>query len=159
MTTRYSDQQGSKSRQNIMLRPYKQWHRPMSKRFIKPPYSISRAASIDSGCCRLPTTSFLSDKADRLRSNQSDSKLLAVVCTQRLVVRISCRCSQVGVTWQGFCRHLYIPIGWSSGCHHNVTRRPSYLFVAISDSQPTTYSTGLAKNKAKNTQIQTRVSG
>ena len=28
------------------------------KRFIKPPYSISRAASIDSDCCRLPTTAF-----------------------------------------------------------------------------------------------------
>ena len=30
VTTRYSDQQGSKSRQNVM-RPYKQWHRQMSK--------------------------------------------------------------------------------------------------------------------------------
>ena len=68
-------------------------------------------------------------------------------------------CSHVGVIRQGFCRHLYIPIGWSSGCHHNVTRRPSYLFLAISDWQPTVYSTGLAKNKVKNTQIQTRVSG
>ena len=26
-----------------------------SKRFIKPPFSISRATSIDSDCCRLPT--------------------------------------------------------------------------------------------------------
>ena len=34
-----SDQQGSKSRQKVM-RLYKQWHRPISKRFIKPPYSI-----------------------------------------------------------------------------------------------------------------------
>ena len=39
VTTRYSDQQGSKSRQKVM-RLYKQWHRPISKRFIKPPYSI-----------------------------------------------------------------------------------------------------------------------
>ena len=54
VTTRYSDQQGSKSRQKVM-RLYKQWHRPISKRFIKPPYSISRATSIDSECCRLPT--------------------------------------------------------------------------------------------------------
>ena len=30
------------------MRLYKQWQRPMSKRFIKPPYSISRATSIDS---------------------------------------------------------------------------------------------------------------
>ena len=44
--------QGSKSRQNVM-RLYKQWHRPISKRFIKPPYSISRATSIDSECCRI----------------------------------------------------------------------------------------------------------
>ena len=35
VTTRYSDQQGSKSRQKVM-RLYKQWHRPMSKRFTKP---------------------------------------------------------------------------------------------------------------------------
>ena len=34
---------------------YKPWHRPMSKRFIKHPYSISRATPIDSDCCRLPT--------------------------------------------------------------------------------------------------------
>ena len=56
VTTRYSDQQGSKSPQNVM-RLSKQWHRPMSKRFIKPHYSIARAASIDSDCCRLPTDS------------------------------------------------------------------------------------------------------
>ena len=41
VTTSYSDQQGSKSRQKVM-RLYKQWHRPISKRFIKPPYSIYR---------------------------------------------------------------------------------------------------------------------
>ena len=69
VATRYSDQQEqSKSRQKV-VRLYKQWHRPISKRFIKPPYSISRAASIDSDCCRLPTTSVLSNKADKLRSN------------------------------------------------------------------------------------------
>ena len=59
VTTRYSDQQGSKSRQKVM-RLYRQWHRPISQRFIKPPYSVSRASSIDSECCRLPTTSVLS---------------------------------------------------------------------------------------------------
>ena len=36
----------------------------------KPPYSISRATSIDSDCRRLPTTSVLSDKAGKLPSNQ-----------------------------------------------------------------------------------------
>ena len=41
VTTRYSDQQGSNSRQKVM-RLYKQWHRPISKRFIKPHYSIYR---------------------------------------------------------------------------------------------------------------------
>ena len=70
VTTRYSDQQGSKSRQNVM-RLYKQWHQQISKRFIKPPYSISsRATSIDSDCCRLPTTSVLSNKLNKIRSNQ-----------------------------------------------------------------------------------------
>ena len=54
---------GSKSRQKVM-RLYKQWHRPISKRFIKPPYSISRATSIDSECCRLPTTNVLSKKPE-----------------------------------------------------------------------------------------------
>ena len=66
---RYSDQQGSKSRHKVM-RLYKQCHRPISKRIIKPSYSISRAGSIDSDCCRLPKTSVLSNKADKLRSNQ-----------------------------------------------------------------------------------------
>ena len=61
VTTRYSDQQGSKSRQKVM-RLYKQWHRPISKQFIKTPYPISRATSIDSECCHLPTTSVLSKK-------------------------------------------------------------------------------------------------
>ena len=69
VTTRYSDQQRSKSRQKVM-QLYKQWHRPISKRFIKPPYSMSRAASIDSDCCRLPTTSESNNKLDKLRSNQ-----------------------------------------------------------------------------------------
>ena len=56
-TTRYSDQQGSKSRQKVM-RLYKQWRRPMSKRLVKPPYySISRATSIDSNCCLRPAFS------------------------------------------------------------------------------------------------------
>ena len=41
VTTRYSDQQGSKSRQTV-TRLYKQWHRPISSGFIKPPYSIYR---------------------------------------------------------------------------------------------------------------------
>ena len=50
---RYLDQQGSKSRQKVM-RLYKQCHRPISKWFIKPPYSISRATSIESECCHDP---------------------------------------------------------------------------------------------------------
>ena len=44
------------------MRLYKQWHRPISKWFTKPPYSILRAASIDSDCCRLLTTSGLSQQ-------------------------------------------------------------------------------------------------
>ena len=70
VTTRYSDQQGSKSREKVM-RLYKQWHQPISKRFIKPPYSMSRATSIDSECCRLPTTSVLSKKTENLHAPTS----------------------------------------------------------------------------------------
>ena len=63
VTTRYSDQQGSKSRQKVM-RLYKQWRRPMSKkRFIKiPRYAISRATWIDSDCCRNPRPAFSATK-------------------------------------------------------------------------------------------------
>ena len=44
---KYSDQQGSKSRQNVM-RLYKRWHRPITKTVHQTSlYSISRAASID----------------------------------------------------------------------------------------------------------------
>ena len=57
------------------MRLYKQWHRLISKRFIKPPYSISRATSIDSECCRLPTTSVLSKKNGKIRSNQFDQQV------------------------------------------------------------------------------------
>ena len=49
---------------------YKQWHRSIPKRFIKPLYSISRATSIDSDCCRLPSASVLSNKEDESHSNQ-----------------------------------------------------------------------------------------
>ena len=80
VTTRYLYQQGSKSRQKVM-RLYKQWHRPISKRFIKPPSCISRATSIDSECCRLPTTSVLSKKTEKLRSSQSKF-LKATHCTK-----------------------------------------------------------------------------
>ena len=74
VTTCYSDQQGSKSRQKVM-RLYKQWHRPISKRFIKSPYSISRATSIDSECCRLPTTSVLGKKTEKLPSTSFDQQV------------------------------------------------------------------------------------
>ena len=46
VTTRYSDHQGSKPRQKVM-RLHKQWHRPISKRFIKPLSSVSRVTSIE----------------------------------------------------------------------------------------------------------------
>ena len=72
--SRYSDQQGSKSRQKVM-RLYKQWHRPISKRFTKPPYSISRATSIDSECCRLPTTSVLSKKTENYAPTSFDQQV------------------------------------------------------------------------------------
>ena len=57
------------------MRLYKQWHRPISKRFIKPPYSISRATLIDSECSCLLTTSVLGKKTEKLRSNQFDQQV------------------------------------------------------------------------------------
>ena len=75
--------------------------------------------------------------------------------------REACVCDH-GFERSDLCVEIIISIiiGRSSVCRRNVTRRPSsYHFVAISDWQSTTYSTGLAKNKVKNTQIQTRVSG
>ena len=47
-----------------------------TKRFIKLPYFISRATSIDSDCCRLPTASILSNKEDKSRSNPFYPKFL-----------------------------------------------------------------------------------
>ena len=55
-------QEAEKQAKRYGMRLCKRWRRPISKRFIKPPYSISRATSIDSDCCRLPTTSVLSKK-------------------------------------------------------------------------------------------------
>ena len=63
VATRYSDQQRSKSRQKVM-RLYKRWHR----------LSISRAALIDSECCRLPTTSVLSNKSDKYVPTSFDQR-------------------------------------------------------------------------------------
>ena len=48
---------------------YKQWHRPISKWFIRQSYSISRVSLIDSNCCRLHKASILSKKADNSRSS------------------------------------------------------------------------------------------
>ena len=48
----------------------RKWFKPISKRFIKSPYSISRATSADSDCYVIPTAIILSSKADTSRSNQ-----------------------------------------------------------------------------------------
>ena len=48
----------------------KKWFKPISKRFIKSPYSISRAASADSDCYFIPTAIVLSSKANISRSNE-----------------------------------------------------------------------------------------
>ena len=41
-----------------------------SKRFIKPPYSTSRATPIDVNCCRVPVINVLIKKLDKSRPNQ-----------------------------------------------------------------------------------------
>ena len=48
---------------------------------------ISRAASIDSDCCRLPTTSVLSNKEDKLRPNQFDNKSKFLKATHLIKLR------------------------------------------------------------------------
>ena len=48
----------------------KKWFKPISKRFIKSPYSISRATSADADCYSIPTVIVLSSKANISRSNQ-----------------------------------------------------------------------------------------
>ena len=40
----------------------KKWFKPILKRFIKSPYSISRATSADSDCCFIPTAMFSAAK-------------------------------------------------------------------------------------------------
>ena len=59
----------SKSRQELM-RYYKQWHRPKSKRFIKPPYLLHKIESSLDRPELLSTKRVLSNKADKSRSNQ-----------------------------------------------------------------------------------------
>ena len=65
VATRYSEQQGPQSRQKVMRHYNKHCHRPKKSKWflIKPPpyCMISRATSIDSNCCRLPTASVLSN--------------------------------------------------------------------------------------------------
>ena len=80
---------GSKSRQKVM-RLYKQWHRPISKRFIKPPYSISRATSIDSECCRLPTTNVLSKN----RKNYGKITLQPVLINESKILKAT-HCTEI----------------------------------------------------------------
>ena len=48
----------------------KKWFKSISERFIKSPYSTSRATLADSDCCFIPTVIALSSKAGTSRSNQ-----------------------------------------------------------------------------------------
>ena len=69
VTTRYSDQQGSKSRQKVM-RLYKRWHRPITKRLIKPPL-LHIESSLDRLRLLSPTHDQRSQQQiGQIRSNQ-----------------------------------------------------------------------------------------
>ena len=70
VTTRYSDQQGSKSRQKVM-RLYKRWHRPITKRFIKPPI-----IHIESSLDRLGLFSPTHDQRSTNRTNMFQLDLI-----------------------------------------------------------------------------------
>ena len=69
VTTCYSDQQGSKSRQKVM-RLYKRWHRPITKRYIKPPL-LHIESSLDRLGLLSPTHDQRSQQQiGQIRSNQ-----------------------------------------------------------------------------------------
>ena len=69
VTTRYSGQQGSKSRQKVM-RLYKRWHRPITKRYIKPPL-LHIESSLDRLGLLSPTHDQRSQQQiGQIRSNQ-----------------------------------------------------------------------------------------
>ena len=69
VTTRYSDQQGSKSRHKVMPL-YKRWHRPITKRFIKPPL-LHIESSLDRLGLLSPTHDQRSQQQiGQIRSNQ-----------------------------------------------------------------------------------------
>ena len=69
VTTRYSDQQGSKSRQKVM-RLYKRWHRPITKRYIEP-HLLHIKSSLDRLGLLSPTHDQRSQQQiGQIRSNQ-----------------------------------------------------------------------------------------
>ena len=74
VTTRYSDQQGSKSRQKVM-RLYKQWHRPISKRFIKPPYSIREQPRSTRNVVAYPRPAFSAKKRKNYAPTSFDQQV------------------------------------------------------------------------------------
>ena len=84
VTTRYSDQQRSKSRQNVM-RLYKRWHRPITKRFIKPPL-----LHIESSLDRLGLLSPTHDQ----RSQQQIGEMRIRACLNVLVESVHKICRQ-----------------------------------------------------------------
>ena len=74
VTTRYSDQQGSKSRQKVM-RLYKRWHRPISKRFIKPPYSIREQPRSTRNVVAYPRPAFSAKKRKNYAPTSFDQQV------------------------------------------------------------------------------------
>ena len=77
VTTHYSDQQGSKSRQKVM-RLYKRWHRPITKPFIKPPL-LHIESSLDRLGLLSPTHDQRSQQQiGQIRSNQFWSTIFQV---------------------------------------------------------------------------------
>ena len=68
VTTRYSDQQGSKSQQKVM-RIYKRWHRPITKRYIEPPL-LHIESSLDRLGLLSPTHGQRSQRTNRTNTFQ-----------------------------------------------------------------------------------------
>ena len=110
VTTRYSDQQGSKSRQKVM-RLYKQWHRPISKRFIKPPYSIREQPRSTRNVVAYPRPAFSAKNRKNYAPTSFDQQ-----------VQVS-----QGHTFCTEIRKIEIPREVSLGQQYNVGEKPTMI--------------------------------
>ena len=97
VTTRYSDQQGSKSRQKVM-RLYKRWHRPIAKRFIKLPL-----LHIESSLDRLGLLSPTHDQRSQQQIGQTRSNQFYTTVAYSFARRLTSAAHSFGPTRTFIC--------------------------------------------------------